>query len=118
MTTSLRSWRCFRRRHLARISIIDMLGESSMKSGAVGDARPISAGDPAPVLVRHVARAHVVQRDPGLRREQAHGDLGACPISSEKITLGRPLVIEQAREKSSARVELWVGTIDRVARYM
>ena len=35
MTTSLRSWRCLRRRHFARISIIDMLGESSMNSGAL-----------------------------------------------------------------------------------
>ena len=34
MMTSLRSWRCLRRRHLARISIIDMFGESSMNSGA------------------------------------------------------------------------------------
>ena len=33
MTTSLRLCCCFSRRHFARISISDMLGESSMKSG-------------------------------------------------------------------------------------
>ena len=40
MMTSLRSLRCLSRRHFARISIIDMLGESSMKSGAL-DTSPI-----------------------------------------------------------------------------
>src|SRR4051795_9030070 len=39
-------------------------------------------------------------------------------ISSEKIADVSPCLIEHAREKSSARVELWVGTIDRLARYM
>ena len=34
MTTSRRSCRCLSRRHLARISIIDMFGLSSMNSGA------------------------------------------------------------------------------------
>ena len=34
MITIRRSCRCLRRRHLARISIIDMFGESSMNSGA------------------------------------------------------------------------------------
>ena len=37
-------------------------------------------------------------------------------ISSEKITEVSPCLIEHAREKSSASVELCVGIIDRLAR--
>ena len=38
--------------------------------------------------------------------------------SCEKIADVSPCLIEQAREKSNARVELCVGTIDRLARYV
>jgi len=41
------------------------------------------AREPGPVLVPHGALAHVLQQHPGLRREQAHGDLGPAHFQRE-----------------------------------
>ena len=74
MTISLRSWRCLSRRALARISIIVMLGLSSMNIGAL-ETWPIfgtslfqSSSVISPLRMW-------LQRDPRLGREQPHGDL-------------------------------------------
>jgi hypothetical protein len=67
---------------LARISIIDMLGESSMNSGALVTS-PMRRASlfQSSSLMR--ARAHVVQRHPRLGREQPHRDLVAAHLERE-----------------------------------
>ena len=43
--------------------------------------------------------------------------ISVLPISREKMTDAMPCLIEHDRMKSMLSVELWVGTIDRPARY-
>ena len=107
MTISLRSWRCLSRRALARISIIVMLGQSSMNIGAL---------ETSPIL-----RASLVQSSSliwplrmWLSGTFASADSSRIVISERVISrlkkqLVRLLWIEAARHRSSARVELWVG---------
>jgi len=83
MMTNFRSLRCFRRRHLALISIIDMFGESSMNKGASATS-----------LIRRASRAHrrrsfcpvrmCLQRYPRLGGQQSHGDLVAPHLQAEE----------------------------------
>ena len=49
------------------------------------------AGQLVPVVVAHLAVAHVVQRDPRLGRQQPHGDLGAAHLQREDHT-GQPVL--------------------------
>ena len=60
MMTRRRSWRCLSRRHFARISIIVMLGESSMNSGASDTALirlPLKEGVSSAALSERVMTA-------------------------------------------------------------
>ena len=116
MITSLRSFRCFIRRHLALISIIDMFGESSMNSGASTTS-----------LIRRASRVQSSSPSCPVRME-CSGTLASADssrmvislrlISRLKIAAVRPCLIEQARARSSASVELCVGIQLRLARYM
>ena len=103
MTTSRRSWRCLSRRALARISIIVMLGESSMKTGAL---------ETSPIL-----RASLVQSSSlswPLRMwlsgtfasaESSRMVISDLVISRLKKTLVRLLWIDAARHRSRAIVD-------------
>ena len=88
MMTSLRSLRCLSRRHLARISIIDMFGESSMNSGASATS-----------LIRRASRVQsssLIWPGPhGVQRTRASADssrmvISLRLISSVKITVVTP----------------------------
>jgi len=115
MMTNFRSFRCFSRRHLALISIIDMFGESSMKSGASATS-----------LIRRASRAQsssficpvrIVLRGTRASAESSRIVISLRPISRLNSTVARLFLMAAARAKSSARVELWVGTMPRPARY-
>src|SRR3954454_3930914 len=93
-----------------------MLGESSMNNGAS--------------LISLIRRASRVQSSSLIRPDRMSANLifasadnkrmtiSDLLISSEKMTLDIRFLIEHDRKKSSPRVELCVGTIDRLARYM
>ena len=109
MTISRRSWRCLSRRAFARISIIVRLGESSMNSGA---------SDTSPILRTSLFQSSslIVPLRMWLSGMRASADssrmvISVRLISSEKITLVRPCLIDAARAMSRPRVELWVGII-------
>ncbi len=107
--------RCFSRRHLDLISIMDMFGESSMNSGASTTS-----------LIR---RASLVQSSSlswpvriACSGTRASADSSRMVISFRLISrLNKTDVIpdltDAARQISRARAELWVGIIDRLARY-
>ena len=110
MTTSRRSWRCLSRRALARISIIVMLGESSMNIGAE---------ETSPILRASLSQSSsfMLPLRMWLSGTFASADSSRMVISERVIsrlkkTLVRLLWIDAARHRSSARVELWVGIID------
>ena len=115
MITSLRSCRCLSRRHLARISMSDMFGESSMNSGASATSlirlasRPQSSSLICPVRMMCIGT-----------RASADSNrivISFRPISSENTTVGSPCRIVAERAKSRASAELWVGIMPRPARY-
>ena len=114
MITRRRSCRCLRRRHFARISIIDMFGESSMNSGASTTS-----------LIRRASRVQsssliwpVRIECSGTRAsaESSRMVISLRLISRLKITEVRPALTEAARARSRARVELCVGIMPRPAR--
>ncbi len=104
MTTSERLLRCLRRRHFARISIIDRFGESSMYSGAAETSgmRRARRVQSSSVIVPERMWCSATRASADSRRIA----ISLRPISREKITLGRLLLMEQARAKSSASVDL------------
>ena len=115
MMTNFRSFRCFSRRHLALISIIDMFGESSMNSGASATS-----------LIRRASRAQsssficpVRMVDNGTRAsaDSSRMVISLRPISRLNSTVLMLFLMAAARAKSSASVELWVGIMLRPARY-
>lgn len=101
---------------MARISIIVKFGESSIYSGAS--------------LISLIRRANRVQSSSLMRPERISESLifasadnsritiSDLLISSEKMTLAIRCLIEHDRKKSRPRVELCVGTIALLARYM
>ena len=104
MTTSLRSLRCLSRRALARISIIVMFGESSMKSGA-------SAISP----IRRASFDQSSSRSEPARMwcsgtfasaESRRMVISCLLISSEKIAAGMWCFTDADRAMSSPRVDL------------
>ncbi len=116
MMTRRRSWRCLSRRHLARISIIDMFGESSMNSGEsatslIRRASRVQSSSPS-WPVRMACRA---TRDSA---DSSRMVISLRLISRLKITVVRPLWTAAARARSRARVELCVGIQVGPARYM
>src|SRR3954467_13763576 len=123
MTISRRSWRCLSRRALARISIIVMLGESSMKTGAL-ETSPIlraslvqSSSLPRPLRVwvggTFAAAARrppmVAARHLRLGREEPHGDLRARHLEAEEaagevvVDRGRAAQVERQRRLTDRR---------------
>ena len=113
--TNFRSCRCFSRRHLARISIIDMFGESSMNSGASATS-----------LIRRASRAQsssfiwpvrIVCSGTRASADSRRMVISFRPISRLNSTVAMPCRMAAARAKSRARVELWVGSMPRPARY-
>ena len=115
MITSLRSCRCLSRRHLARISIIDMFGESSMNSGA-SETSPIRRAS------RVQSSSVSLPERMWCSGTRASADssrmvISLRLISREKIAVASLCLIDADRAKSSASVELCVGTIARPARY-
>ncbi len=114
MTTSLRSWRCLSRRHLARISIIDMFGESSMNSGAL-DTSPIRRAS----RVQSSSVSLPVRMWCSATRASADSSrmvISVRLISREKTQVAMLCLIAADRAMSSPSVELWVGTIVGPAR--
>jgi hypothetical protein len=99
---------------LARISIIVMLGESSMNSGALATS-PIRRASRAQSssLIRPVRMFCRCTRASADSRRMV---ISLRLISSEKITDAMLCLIDAARARSSPSVELWVGIIDRLAR--
>ena len=104
MTIILRSWRCLSRRALARISIIVMLGESSMNIGAL---------ETSPIL-----RASLVQSSSDMlplrmwlsgtfaSAESSRMVISERVISRLKKAVARLFWIDAARHRSSANVAL------------
>ena len=116
MMTNLRSFRCFSRRHLDLISISDMFGESSMNSGASATS-----------LIRRASRAQsssficpvrIVLNGTRASADSSRIVISLRPISRLNSTVVMPFLMAAARAKSKARVELWVGIMERLARYM
>ena len=104
MTTMRRSWRCLRRRHFDRISIIDMLGESSMKSGASATS-----------LIRRASLAQsssliwpvrIVCNDTLASADSSRMVISFRPISRLKNAVLSPFLMAAERAKSRARVDL------------
>jgi len=103
MMTNFRSFRCFSRRHLALISIIDMFGESSMNNGASATS-----------LIRRARRAQsssfiwpVRMADSGTRAsaDSSRMVISLRPISRLNSTVAMPCLMAAARAKSSASVD-------------
>src|SRR6478609_3116424 len=102
MMISLRLWRCFNRRALARISAIDRFAESSMYRGA-SETLVITLA----TFVQsssHVAAAKVLQRSRPLRRQQSHRDLHVRHLQRQ-AAMGRPWATAAARARSNLRVD-------------
>src|SRR5215212_9996284 len=103
MTISLRSWRCFRRRALARISIIVMFGESSMNIGAE---------DTSPILRASLAQSSSFMLPLRMwfsgtfaSAESRRMVISERVISRLKKQLVRLLWMDAARHRSSASVD-------------
>jgi len=71
------------------------------------------AREPCPVLVPHGALAHVLQQHPGLRREQAHGDLGSAHFQRED---DRGLLVLDRRRAADVQAKRGVVRGDHGAR--
>src|SRR5687768_8936609 len=114
MTISRRSCFCLSRRALALISIIVMFGLSSMNIGAddtLATWRAIRSHSSFVILpLRMELRAIRASA------ESSRIVISDLVISKLKKTLVMLLWIDAARHRSRARVELWVGIIDRPAR--
>ena len=107
MITSLRSCRCLRRRHLARISISDMFGESSMKSGASVSSPIVRA-----ILVQSLSSSLPCRSFCNGIRASAESRRMVISVQLMlrlKMTVGRSCLIAAERARSRARVELCVG---------
>ena len=103
MTISRRSWRCLSRRALARISIIVMLGESSMNIGAE---------ETSPILRASLdqSSSFILPLRMWLSGTFASADSSRMVISERVISrlkkqLVRLLWIDAARHRSRARVD-------------
>ena len=99
---------------MARISIIDMLGESSMNSGAsttslIRRASLVQSSSPSwPVRIAcSGTRASA---------ESSRMVISLRLISRLNITVASRCLIAAARARSKASVELWVGIMLRPAR--
>ena len=100
--TIFRSCRCLSRRHLARISIIDMFGESSMNNGAsttslIRRASRVQSSSP-------ICPVRMLCSGTRASADSSRMVISLRLISRLNITVGMPCLIVAARARSRASV--------------
>ena len=102
MITMRKSWRCLSRRHLARISIIDIFGESSIYSGASATSLIRRAS-----LVQSsslICPVRIVCSGTRASADSSRMVISLRPISRLKNAVPSPCFMAAARAKSRASV--------------